>query len=124
MVRVDVLVDRLVASYPWWKSMYYAEPNAKQRLRRAKPIPNFVPEGSRDDSIGWNFGRVKHFAKMLKSRQPVTSIRIEGDFPYAFVEDGHHRLAAHVLTGKRTIRARYDGDETMLEFLRGRIARV
>lgn len=126
MNEVDLLlVRRLVRHYGWWPSSFYAARDAREQLRRARPIHRFKPEIKREDDPAWHFGRVKHFAMRLEKGRPVDPIIVDNycDHGHIYAEplivDGHHRFAAHVLSGQRAIPALYSGRVDLLEYLRG-----
>jgi hypothetical protein len=70
--------------------------------------------------------RIRHFMDRLLAGEELDPITIDnycdGGHIYAhpIVDDGNHRLLAHILIGRETIQAEYGGRIDLLNFLQGR----
>ena len=83
------------------------------------------PGGLREHSEAWHLGRIRYFVERLNDGDHVDAILIDDPCSGGYltgqptVTDGHHRLAAHLLTGQHTILAGFSGKVSTLRWLRG-----
>ena len=95
-----------------------------------KPI-EFVDEASRESLVSYDARRVRYFIERLRAGLPIDPISVESRaYQYRvcspvgwgppYVDDGHHRFVAAVLTKTERIPATFGGLVTTINWLTGK----
>lgn len=91
----------------------------------------YVGEDARERrSETWHYRRIRFFYDQLKKHKALTPITVDNYthrgriYPTPALLDGYHRLTAHVLAKKPTVRTRYSGRVDLLEYLTGKTDRI
>lgn len=84
-----------------------------------------TPYNGKERSAKWHAGRVKYLANHPELLDDPISVDCEcmnnRVLPMPIIIDGWHRFFAHLVIGKKTIRATFGGLEDVREFLDGTI---
>lgn len=62
----------------------------------ATPVHRYDPRNREDD---YNFGRVRYFYDLIRSGGEIDPVELVSNGKRCWVDDGHHRYAAYVLSG-------------------------
>ena len=95
----------------------------KMNLDRVVPVTRFRSEEYRTPH--YHSGRVRYWVEMILQGEEIPPLLIdnhcEGLTIYAepILLDGHHRFAAAILTGQRTLPISYGGRVDLLRYLKG-----
>ena len=128
MTPSEILVDRLVATYEWPNDDPQSAPFRRLTLEEVlghRPVAAYLDDHSRIVDEAWHIGRVRFFYDELRAGRVLDPISIDNRcdrghiYPEPILLDGHHRLAASVIAGSRTILAWYGGRLDLLAYLTG-----
>ena len=140
LVVHEVLVDRLVALYGWptkgatpGGGILFNFPTLGELLRSPpRGSGAYDRRGSRAPALaGWHTGRIRFFYDEIKAGRALDPVSISdaGVVPLksfnsakAVFLDGHHRLAASVLAGAKTLKATFAGRDELRDYLTGQLA--
>jgi hypothetical protein len=113
-----LLTQRLISLYDPFKAL-----NLPRNIRLATVEPLGYSE-KRD--ARYDRGRVRYFLEALQDGQELEPIAIDNTcvgmrvLPEPVLLDGHHRLIAYVLSGRKRIPSSYSGRVDLLRYLEGK----
>lgn len=112
-------VSRIAEIWNPWEALNIRKLSHNQAwLRQVEPLTEF-----RDDLRGkvYHKRRIRYFLECIRSREPLDPIIVDNFMDDRIsVDDGNHRLIAHVLTHQEFIQAVYHGSSGMLRRLKSK----
>lgn len=115
LVLVERLAKHLYAG--WWSDLTIAQ------VLATAPITEHMDPFLRE--MEYDIGRAHHFILELRACKMLDPIEVDqywhnGTPLRPVINDGYHRLVAHLLNGQRLIRASCSGTMDMIDWLTGR----
>ncbi len=110
LLLVSRLVARATGPFEGWVEDY--------PVNRAVMRSEFVDHDDRDDD--YDRGRILFFINQLNASVELDPIDVYAFRGAVHVDDGNHRLAAYIVTGRRVVRAEYTGGNNALRYLQGK----
>lgn len=117
-----IIIDRLVSLWNPANALDL-KPRHIDSIEDVKPLATFKEFHRR--GLRYHQRRVRYFLDSLQAGETLEPIVIDNYadrgriYAYPVVDDGNHRLIAHILAGHDTIQAEYSGRLDVLRFLQG-----
>lgn len=121
-------VERLWALYIWPEWNLPMRGMTVEKLLAYRTQPAYVSDEARTrkrPTRAWDYGRIRHFYERILGGDTLDAIEVDNVcdhgriYPEPILLDGHHRLAASHLAGRRIILASYSGRVDLLRYLTG-----
>ena len=124
----DVVIARLLEDYDPVEALGLAKGSLRGRVNalsgHAEAWSIYIPDGERPDN--YDIGRIAYMVDRMADGWEPDPIEVANQcergriYNAIVVTDGHHRLVAAILAGRKTIRATVGGLVSIADYLSGR----